>query len=370
MNRTKTFSISIFTFAFIASILLLVGCSKEQKAKRVYQKNPVAVKVERVKRGSIVYSLEYKGTVYPWAQANITPETSGRVMKIYKKQGDTVKKGELLAEMDTTTLKLQLKQAQAALAVSNASFKDAQLNYNRLEKLLEKKAISTQQMEKAQLALEAADTELKSAQANADVIQHTLNYSIMRAPFDGVITSKNAEEGDVINPMMGMGTSVLTLMDLKNVKVILEVPAEEIEKIKTGQNCTVTVVSLQDETFTGEIYTKNLAADPISKTFKVEVKIPNPETKIKSGIYATVRIETFRKDNCLILPVKALMTDNNASFVVLYVKGKSQYQNVKVGAKNESVFEILEGLTENQEVVVEGNYDLKDNALITSEGVK
>jgi RND family efflux transporter MFP subunit len=359
-------------FIIVLSLVLLLplGCSKKKEEKKVYKKNPVMVKVQAVEQGPVVQSLNYKGTVFPWKRGNIQPDTSGRIHKIYKKQGDLVKKGDLLAALDTTTLDLQLKQAEAALDVAKAAHKDASMNVTRLKKLYQKAAISKLQLEKAELSLESAAAQEKNAQATVNVIKHTLGNSYMRAPFEGIITSKNSEEGDVINPMMAMASSssVLTLMHLKIVKVVLDVPSEDIEKIKIGQPCSIQVSTLEDEVFTGEVYSRNLAADTISKTFKIEIKIDNPGLKIKSGVFAEVLIEISRKEDCLILPLSALIEEKETSFVVVYEKGQAKFKNVHVGEKNDRVFEILEGLSRGQLVVIEGNYDLKNGAPITYKG--
>lgn len=350
---------------FVIILILPIGCSKKSDKKPIYKKRSVYVKVEKVRRGLLSRTLTYKGTVLPWQKANIGPDVSGRVKKIYKKPGDKVKKDTLLAELDTTTLKLQLKQAEAAHEVSKAAYKDALLNYQRLNKLYEKRAISRLQLEKSELTLESADTQKKSAEAGLNVVKHILENSYMRAPFNGIITSKNLNEGDIINPMMGMNTGVLILMDLRKVKITLDIPSEDIEKVKIGQKCKIKVDTLPGEVFKGEVYSKNLAADIISKTFKVEVKIDNPATKIKAGIFAEVMIEISRKENILILPLSALIVQDDVRYVVLYNNGISKFKNVKVGERNDRVFEILGGLEEDQLVVVEGNYDLKEENPIT-----
>jgi RND family efflux transporter MFP subunit len=357
----------ILSLSVVILIILALngGCSKEKDKSTTLEKKPIYVKVQEVKQGVLVKRLSYKGNVLPWKKANIGPDTSGRILKIYKKPGDKVKKGEQVAELDTTTLKLNLKQAEAAFEVAKAAYKDALLNYQRLKKLREKTAISQMQLEKAELALESADTRKKSAEAALNVVKHTLTNSDMRAPFDGVVTSKNMEEGDFINPMMGMGASVLTLMDLTKVKIAVDIPSEDIEKIQIGQDCKIKVNSLEDELFSGNVYSKNLAADPLSKTFKVEVVLENPGMKIKAGVFAEVKIEILRKENILLVPHSAVIDE---SYVILYNNGTAKKAKVKVGEKNEEKYEIVEGLSQNQQVVVTGNYDLKEGAKISLKG--
>ncbi len=351
-------------FAIILSVLL-TGCNNNNNKQVVLEKKPIQVEVAQAKPGTFIRSLTYKGTVQPWKRANIGPEVSGRISRIYKKQGDVVAKGELLAELDATTMKLQKKQAEAALAVAMASFKDAVLNFQRVKSLYEKKAVSRMQYEKSELALEAADTQKKSAEASLNVMIHTLENFYMKAPFAGIITSKNYEEGDTVNPMMGMSAGVLTLMDMARVKIILDIPSEDIEKLEVGQRCIIEIGTLPGEKFSGTVFSKNLAADALSKTFKLEVVVDNPGTRIKTGIFADVSVEIERKDNVIVLPNSALMGENQ---LVLYIDGKAKYVEIEIAEKSEDEFVVSKGLQGGEMVVVEGNFDLREDSLITLEG--
>jgi RND family efflux transporter MFP subunit len=355
----------------IASLLVIVVflsfCSKKKEEAGLQQK-PLLVKVELPQKGTLAKYFNYKGTVSAWKTANIAPDASGRVGRILKKQGDKVAQGELLATLDMTSLELMQKQARAAVAVAQTSYQNAKLNAERMKKMLENKAISSMQYENTQLALDAADTQLKSAKANLDLVDYTAKNAYMKAPFAGIIAAKNMEEGDMINPGMGMGQSILTLMDLSKVKVAVDAPAEEIEKIKIGQQCLVAIASRPGETFTGEVYSKNLAADPLSKTFKVEIKIDNPEMKIKAGVYADISIEYIRRENVYLLPLTALLAGDKE--VMVSENGVARKRAVTIGEKNGTRFEILAGVRPDELVLVEGNYDLKDGTAIVMSGDK
>ncbi|HDT13550.1 MAG TPA: efflux RND transporter periplasmic adaptor subunit, partial [Candidatus Aminicenantes bacterium] len=181
------------------------------------------VKVYEVERARISEKLTYTGTLEAWNKINITPETGGKIAVIHVQEGDRVVQGQLLAELETDTIRLQLKQAEASVAVAEAGHADALRNKERMDRLLKENAVSEQQHEKIQLAYEAAAAQLEQARAALNLARHALDVSIMRAPFAGVIASKNAEVGDVINPMMGgygAGTGgVLTLMDYSRIKI-------------------------------------------------------------------------------------------------------------------------------------------------------
>ena len=354
--------------ALLVLVVTLSFCSKKGGQSTGLQKKPLLVKVEPMQKGTLARYFNYKGTVSAWKTANIAPDASGRVGRILKKQGDRVGQGELLAMLDMTALELQRKQARAAAAVAEAGYQNAKLNAERMKKLFESKAVSQMQYENTQLGLDAADTQLKSARANLDLVDYTLNNSYMKAPFAGIITAKNMEEGDMINPMMGMGQSILTLMDLSKVKIAVDAPAEDIEKIRIGQKCLVKIASQGDTVFTGEVYSKNLAADPLSKTFKVEVKIDNPEMKIKAGVYADIAIEYLRHENVYLLPLSSLLADDRE--VMVDENGIARKRAVTVGQRDESRFEVLAGLNPGDRVLTEGNYDLKDGTAIILAGEK
>jgi len=354
-------------FALLVLVFTMTFCSKKNDVTDLQQK-PLLVKAELPQKGTLAKYFNYKGTVSAWKTANIVPDASGRVGRILKKQGDKVGQGELLATLDMTSLELMQKQARAAMAVAQTAYQNAKLNSERMKKMLENQAISQMQFENTQLALDAADTQAKSAKANLDLVDYTAKNAYMKAPFAGIIAAKNMEEGDMINPMMGMGQSILTLMDLSKVKIVVDVPAEEIEKIMIGQKCLVKISSRPGEDFISEVYSKNLAADPLSKTFKVEIKIENPEMKIKAGVYADISIEYVHKENVYLLPLSALIAGDKE--VIVNENSTARKRAVTVGLKNGSRFEVVAGVRPDELVIVEGNYDLKDGTAIIMSGDK
>ncbi len=345
------------------ALVLMAGCSGDKSETDGEEKarQAVAVSTAVIERGDLLRSLDYKGTVIPWRQANITPDVSGRVARIYKQPGDRVERGDLLAELDLVQIDLQLQQARAALAVASASRTDAEMQEKRLAALLEKDAVARMQHEKAQLALEAARTQYMSAQANLEMLNYIKSNSKMRAPFSGVITRRSLEEGDMINPAMGAGLGVLTLMDMSRVKVLIDVPAHEIEEIQIGQLCLVTVASLPRESFPGRVLSRNLAADPVSKSFRVEIEIENPELRIKPGVFADVAVETMKRSEVLLLPLKALLAGDQ---VFLYDRGTARKTAVKTGERNRDYVEVLSGLDPGTRVLVSGNFDLRDGSAV------
>lgn len=321
------------------------------------------VKVFRAAREKITEKITYTGTLEALNKINITPEVGGKIARIYAEAGDRVVKGQLLAELENESIRLQLKQAQAGVAVAEASYADALRNKERMDRLVKESAVSEQQREKVQLAFDAAAAQLEQARAALNLAQHALDVSQMKAPFSGVVASKNAEVGDVINPMMGGfgggAGGVLTLMDYSAIKLAVAVSGEDIGRIRKGQEAVLRVRSLPGRDFRGTVRVVNLTADPMSKKFGVEVHVPNPDGALRPGTFGNLVFEVESHENALVVPQAAILEN---SYVFVAEGGQAVRRDVKLGIENTVMIEVLAGLADGELVVVEGNYGLEDGA--------
>ncbi len=314
------------------------------------------VKVVKAEIQTFQKFITYKGTVIAWQTANIMPEVSGRIARIHKNVGEEVNAGELLAELDLTALKLQQKQAEAAYNIAAKGYLDAKLNHERMGKLFEQNAVSSFQLEKAQLSLSAAQTQMESGRATLDIVLYNIEKSHMKAPFGGIVSARNFEEGDMVNPMIGAGKPVMVLLDLSKVKLMVGLNAEDIERIEIGKECRVKMNGSERE-YSGVVFSKSLAADPGSKTFQVEIAVRNDDKTIRANLFADVWIEIEKQEDVLTLPLQALLKDR---YLMVVENGKARRLDVKKGMANEAVFIVEEGLQVGQLVIVEGNYDLQE----------
>jgi RND family efflux transporter MFP subunit len=323
------------------------------------------VKVFKVERARITEKITYTGTLEALTKINITPEVGGKISRIYVEAGDRVAKGQLLAELETSSVRLQLKQAEAGVAVAEASYTDSLRNKERMDRLIKENAVSEQQREKIQLAFDAASAQLEQARAGLNLAQHALEVSLMKAPFSGVIASKNAEVGDVINPMMsgfgGGASGVLTLMDYSKIKLVVAVSSEDVPRIRKGQEAILRVGSFPGRDFRGAIRVVNLTADPLNKKFGVEAVFDNSDAALRPGTFGDLVFEVQSHENALVVPQQAIL-ENAYVFVVEGVKAVRK--NVTLGIQNTTMVEILSGLAEGDAVVVEGNYGLEEGSAV------
>jgi RND family efflux transporter MFP subunit len=353
--------------ALAAAVVLAAACSKDAAKTPGDQTFGAApVKVFKAARERITEKITYTGTLEALNKINITPETGGKISRIYVEPGDRVAKGQLLAELETESVRLQLKQAQAGVAVAEASYADAQRNKERMDRLIKESAVSEQQREKIQLAFDAAAAQLEQARAALNLAQHALDVSIMKAPFAGVVASKNAEVGDVINPMMGGAYGggaggVVTLMDYTKIKLAVAVSSEDIGRIRKGQEAILRIGALPGREFRGVVRVVNLTADAQNKKFGVEVYVDNPDASLRPGTFGDLVFEVQSHENALVVPQTAILEN---TYVYVAEGGKAVRKNVTLGIQNTTMVEILGGLSDGEAVIVEGNYGLEEGSPI------
>jgi len=305
---------------FVALIILLsfLSCRppNEQEGAKEESFGAASVKVFEVKKQRISEKLFYTGVIEAWKNINITPDVGGKIVE-------------------------------------------------RMERLKSEKAVSDQQYEKVKLAYEAAEAQLQQARAALNLAEHNLDVSLMKAPFSGVVASRNAEVGDVINPMMGgfsPSSGVLTLMDFYKVKIEIDASHRDIVRIKKGQAAQLRVSAFPDKVFQGRVAIVNLTADPLTKKFKVEVGIDNPDLILRPNTFGEITLEVSSHEDALVIPQKAVL---ESKYIFLAGENnQAQRREVTLGLQNADLVEILNGLKEGDFVIVDGNYGLEDGAKI------
>lgn len=363
MNKRQMIKVCVVWLLFLS---FLTCRQPEREEGTTEEKSGAApVKVFKVQRQKISERLFYTGVIEAWNKINVTPDIGGKIAKIHVEEGDIVRKGQLLAELDTRAVRLQLEQAQAALAVAEANYNDAQKNMERMERLKKEDAASDQQYEKVKLAYDAADAQLKQARAAVNLARYSLDVSLMKAPFSGVVASRNAEVGDVINPMMGgfsPTSGVLTLMNFSRVKIEVDATQQDVARIKRGQPAELRVTALPDRIFQGKVSIVNITADPLSKKFRVEVTVDNPDLALRPNTFGEVSLEVSTHEHALVIPQKAVLENK----YVFRVKDDNTVERVdlSLGLQNSDRIEVINGLKEGDLVVVEGNFGLEDGTQI------
>lgn len=360
------------THRYAATVLLLgliaaAGCSKEEAAKPSAENRTVSVTTQKVAQKTMRKELLYTATIEAWETCGIVPNISGKIQRILVDAGDRVKKGQLLARLDTESLELSREQAKANLNTAEANCKDAERNFLRMDELIRDKTISPQQHEKAELAFDIARAQLEQAKTALDLVEYNIRVSSMNAPFDGVIARKIMDEGDMINPSMG-GKPVLTLIEIATVKARILVPDTDLRYIVTGLPVTITVDAYPDEVFEGVVHIVPPATTDNSRLFEVEIKIPNKNLKLKDGMFARASILAFEHADAMVVPLSSVIVSGEESYVFVLEGTTARKRAVKTGIADSRTVEILSGLVNDDTVIVMGQDTLEDGSTVVVEG--
>lgn len=337
-------------------------------------KEKISWQTAQVSRSSMSDMVSATGTVEPVTKVDVGTQVSGIVDKIYVDYNSVVKKGQLIAEMDKVTLQAELESQEAQLANSKAEYDYQQKNYARSKVLFEKQLISDSDYESATYNYEKAKSTYEKAKADIVKVKRNLGYAVITSPIDGVVISREVEEGQTVAAGFETPTLFTIAKDLTEMQVIADVDEADIGQVEEGQRVTFSVDAYPNDVFEGKVTQVRLEATVESNvvTYEVVISAPNPELKLKPGLTATVSIYTLEKNNVLTIPTKALKfvpdqaiaeasgillkpvhVDNPALQKTVWLKnGQSlEEKEVQVGTSTTSSIEVLEGLTEGQEIV-------------------
>jgi RND family efflux transporter MFP subunit len=341
MKRTNLY-VSLMT------IIIMLGCSGRKETDIGKRQNTKEVRVETmvVTAENPDVMLNYSGIIVPSVKTSLSFQLPGQVKKIYAEEGDQVRQGQLLAEIDRTTFESSL---QMALALQN----QAHDSHERLKTVYEKGSLPEIQWEEVKSKLQQANSSVAIAEQN-------IRNCLIKAPADGVIGSRNIEVGSTTVP----GISAFDLLTIDKVYVRISVPENEISKFKKGQKALVKIPAIGQDQFKAEVDKIGVMANMISKTYEVKLMIDNPRQLIKPGMACDINM-SIPEEESISLPYEAVIKDfNDQEFVYLIEPstGKAKKQIVEVGEFFNNELKVTSGLHVGDVVVVSGQHKLHDNA--------
>lgn len=270
-------------------------------------KKVITYETVELKKGSINNTVTATGTIEPITKVDVGTQVSGTISHIYADYNSVVKKGQLLAELDRKLLEAELRSEMANLKSSKSEFEYQDKNFKRLRQLHEKNLISETEYEEALYLYEKAQQAYEKAQATLVKAQSNLDYATIYSPIDGVVLSREVEEGQTVAASFETPTMFTIANDLRKMQVIANVDEADIGQVLEGQRVTFTVDAFPDDTFEGDVTQVRLNPTTESNvvTYEVVIDAPNPELKLKPGLTANITVYTMEKNDILLAPLKA-----------------------------------------------------------------
>ncbi len=326
--------------AFVATAFLLIGCAPKEESKQESEASQrlEPVRVLKLDYQTIKRSVEYTSTLQALEEIHLAPAAPGRIKSIPVEIGNRIAKGDLLVQMDPT----QLVQAEVQLQTLEKDFQ-------RMDTLRKVGSIPRQQFDQMKAQLDIA-------RANVDFLRDNTR---LFAPFDGVISGKYFESGEIYsgapNPLVGK-SAIVSLVQINKLKTIVAVSEKYFPQLKQGAAVIIHVDIFPGKTFPGKVFSKHPTIDPASRTFNVEVALDNSEDLLRPGMFSRVAFK-LEEIEALVLPAQAVLKlqGSNDRFLFIEENGVARRISVKMGDRYDDMVEVISNeLKPGHRVVVSG----------------
>jgi len=362
-----SFNVVLF-FALVMFLSPAVGCKKEQKAGP----SVPDVEVFTVAQKNVPIYLEWVGTADGVVNATIRAQVQGYLIKQNYKEGDFVKKGQILFEIDPRTFQAAVEQAKGQLAVQQASWDTAKANLKRIKPLAEKNAVSLKDLDDATGREQATYASVLAAKAAVDKAELDLGFTRITSPVDGIAGAAKAQIGNLVGP--GSVDELTTVSTVDPIKVYIQISEQEwlkaMEQRKQGAAKRPLELILADGTVyphKGEFSFADREVDVRTGTIKVATLFPNPSNLLRPGQFGKIRAEMSIQKNALLIPQRAV-TEMQGQYLVAIVgkENKISIKRVKPGNRVQSDWIIDEGLKPGEQVVAEGVQKVKEGMTVNA----
>lgn len=357
----------LLLLAGAGATLALRAVNARALAEAVDEHAKVYVMTTQPKPAGSSESLTLPGTLQGVIEAPIYARSSGYLLRWTKDLGSQVRKGEVLAEIDTPEVDQQLSQAIAARTQSAASLDLAKSSAARWEALRKKDAVTQQELNERASAYTQAQANLAAADANVTRLRKQEQFKRVVAPFDGVITRRNVDVGDLIDGgNAGAGRALFTLAQVDQLRAYLYVPQAYAMRIKAGDKARLTQADMPGQTFEATVARTAGAIDAATRTMQIEISLPNKDRKLLAGAYVEVALPVSGTSSALIVPSNTLLFRPEGMRVpVVDAAGKVRLQPVTVGHDLGNTLEILSGLKASDKIILNPPDSLADNDVVT-----
>ena len=305
----------------------------------------IPVEVASVERRSIADYLETNGALEAENEVDVVARTSGPITELNVEEGDFVERGQVLARIDE-------REARAQLEIAKVNLEETRVAFERAKISRENDIISDEAFDQAQARYESAQAQIASQELE-------LSYTVIEAPFDGLIIERAIKFAEFVNN----GTRLFRLSDFDPLLCPIQVPEKDLGKVRKGQSAYLTVEAFPDERFAARVLRVNPVVDRATGTVKVTLEV-NGRGRLRPGMFGSVYVELDVRENTLVIPRAALVLESLGDVVYVLADGQAARAEVRLGYEEADSVEVLEGLEAGQRVLVVGQDSVTDGTPI------
>jgi HlyD family secretion protein len=334
----------------IGLVLVAVGVGAGVYTMRRNQPEPT-VTTQQLSRGDIVDTVGATGTLEAVETVDVGTQVSGVVQQLFADFNSIVRKGQVIAKLDPSIIQTQIEQQTANVSRADADVErlkvalmDAQQKLDRARQMAERALIPRTELETAEVNVKSAEAQIRSAQAGLTQARAQLNnqrvnlsYTTIVAPIDGIVISRNVDQGQTVAASMNAPTLFVIAADLTKMQVVANIDEADVGRMRPGQNVNFRVDAFPNDTFRGTVQQVRLQPAVVQNvvTYSTVIAVPNPELKLKPGMTANVNIEIARRTNALRIPNAALrFRPTNEMFTALHQTPPQEMQQGTFGRRN------------------------------------
>jgi len=403
----------LFVLIFVGALALYRGWGATQKksGKRSFQ-TEIPVQISPAIRKQMTYSLSATGDIAPMMQVDLFPRVSGYLERIDVNLGDSVRQGQVIAQIDRTEFLQkvkeveakvaqakanlseleagsrpeELRQAEEALRQAQSRFDNAKLHQERVEALFKRQVISKKEADIAEMDYTVAEAQLAVSQQNLKLVregarqevkegsraklkemeallaqeQIRLQNTLIVAPFQGEIIRKYIDAGALASP----STPIVSLVHTLTLKIVANVLEKDIPLLKPAMKAKIQTEAYPGKVFEGKVARINTGLDLNTRTLQAEIEIPNSSRLLKPGMFARIEVVLLEKPEVLAIPSNAVMENQGEKFVYLLEGNKAARRPIVTGIEQDRFVEVREGLKEGDQVIVRGQEGIRENTTI------
>jgi membrane fusion protein, multidrug efflux system len=314
------------------------------------QAPPTVVDVDTARTGRIVETRDAVGTLRAYESIMVTVKGAGIVEEISFQEGQKVKLGDVLLRLDSDERRADIEQARAETRRAGAQRDELKVRLDRAMALSRTGAGTGAQVEDFTAQLKTLESAMAAADARRKAAEARLEDLIVRAPFDGRLGSRSVSLGAYVSP----GTRITTLDDLSRVRLDFSVPENVLDRLKVGQTVKALSAAFGQRVFEGRVALIDPRVDPVTRAVRLTAEFPNPDEALRPGMFLAVALEVMVKNDAVVVPEEAIVGEGLRHLIYVVRDNMIERRVVRIGQRQESRVEIVEGLQPGETIVVRG----------------
>jgi len=318
-------------------------------------KGAMQVEIEIVKKADVEKTVSSTGKITSAEEVNISSDIMGKLVKLYVKEGENVKRGDILAKLDDTDARANYEKSLSYYESQKTNYNTKKSDFERKKVLFEKNLISKKEYEDAESSLLVAENNLKQAEADVISSKYRLEKCTIVSPIDGIVTKIKVKEGEnvITGTMNNPGTVLFVLSNINDIDLVADVNESEVPLISIGDSVRIDVDAFPDRKFNGYVY--DISKYPSTSTtgvvtYPVKIRIIDKDVKFYPGMTGNCEIIVEKKRETINVPLRALVKKKENG-VFVYKKGIARFTKVKTGLMGDLNVEIIDGLNEGDTII-------------------